>query len=118
MSSEDESGNRGEWWVYFVYLSTLTPWGIMQVHDAIDQERRAIRDVRNRLMLGTGLTLASAIVGFWYVAWAASVGEATESATMLVGVVLNFWHWVRVTRGWYSPPCPTLYQNGRLPTTA
>ncbi|CBJ28480.1 expressed unknown protein [Ectocarpus siliculosus] len=102
MSVDGECGENGEWWVYLVYLTTLAPWGIMQVHDPIDEARRSIYDVRNRLLMGSFLTLGSAIVGFTYVGWAAKVGNNTESATMLVGVALNTWHWVRVSRGWYS----------------
>ena len=106
MSSEEsqllETEREGKWWVFLVYISTLAPWGIMQVHDAIDATRKPVRTVRDRLIVSTVLIFGSTFFAVWYVAWAAYVGELTESATMLVGVGLNSWHWVRVFRGWYS----------------
>ena len=97
-----ETEVEGEWWVFLVYISTLAPWGIIQVHDAIDATRKPVRAVRDGLIVSTVLIFSSTVFAVWYVVWTAYVGELTESATMLVGVILISWHWVRVFRGWYS----------------
>ncbi|CAM9898957.1 unnamed protein product, partial [Ascophyllum nodosum] len=84
MSSEEsqllETEREGKWWVFLVYISTLAPWGIMQVHDAIDATRKPVRTVRDRLIVSTVLIFGSTFFAVWYVAWAAYVGELTESA--------------------------------------
>lgn len=89
------------WWVYMVYLSTLAPWAVMQVFDAIDVKRRHVTEVPMRLGVSFFLVTASTGVGLWYVAWADGRSR-TEAATMLLGVALNSWHWIRNFRGWVS----------------
>lgn len=94
-------GNIDEWWVYMVYLSTLAPWAVMQVFDAIDAERRHVAEIPRRLSVSLFLVTASTTVGLWYVVWSDNRAR-TEAATMLVSVVLNGWHWLRNFRGWGS----------------
>lgn len=100
-ASEMAGEENAKVWVYFVYLSTLAPWAVMQVFDAIDAKRRHVVEVPVRLAVSFFLITASTIVGMWYVVWADEYARA-ESATMLLGVVLNSWHWIRNYRGWQS----------------
>lgn len=88
-------------WVYFTYLWTLAPWAFMQFFDAIDAKKRHVEGLPWRLGLSFFLNFTSTGVGLWYVFWSYS-RSTTESATMLIGVVLNSWYWKRNLRGWRS----------------
>ncbi|CAN0256056.1 unnamed protein product, partial [Ascophyllum nodosum] len=56
-----ETEVEGEWWVFLVYISTLAPWGIIQVHDAIDATRKPVRAVRDGLIVSTVLIFSSTV---------------------------------------------------------
>lgn len=88
-------------WIYVVYLLTLAPWAAMEVFDAIDVKRRHASTIPLRLMVSLALIFASTAVGLAYVVEVHS-HDIPEAATMLVGVVLNLWHWKRNIRGWMS----------------
>lgn len=95
--NDDEPGG----WIYLVYLWTLAPWAFMQVFDAVDAKKRHVEGLPWRLGLSLFFNFTSTAVGCWYVVWSAS-RATTESATMLIGVLLNSWYWKRNLRGWRS----------------
>lgn len=97
---ENDSDEPGLW-IYFVYVGTLAPWAFIQFFDAIDETKREVIGLPWRLGISSLCNLASSGVGLWYVVWAHSRSR-TESATMLIGVVLNSWYWTRNLRGWRS----------------
>lgn len=97
----DSDSNEPGWWIYLVYLGTLAPWAFIQFFDAIDEKKREVIGLPWRLGLSFLCNLASSGVGLWYVVWAFNRSR-TESATMLIGVVLNSWYWKRNLRGWRS----------------
>lgn len=91
--------------VYVVYLSTLVPWAVMQFFDAIDDKRRPVREIPLRLSVSLFLVTCSTVVGVIYIVVTGTDSgrdSASESATMLLSVVLNGWHWMRNYRGWTS----------------
>lgn len=96
-NDSSEPGN----WIYLVYLSTLAPWTFMQMFDALDGKKRRVEGVPVRLGTSLCFIVMSTTVGLWYVIWAAGRSR-TESATMLIGVLLNSWYWKRNLRGWRS----------------
>lgn len=97
----DDADNNDPKWVYFIYMATLAPWGAMQVYDAIDAERRTFEATAFRLSIASALMFVATSSGLGYTIWVEGRSRA-ESATMLLGVVLNLWYWVRNIRGWYS----------------
>ena len=110
MSDNNESEPGG--WIYLVYVWTLAPWAFMQFFDAIDATKRHVEGLPWRLGLSLFCNFTSSAVGLWYVFWAAS-SSRTESATMLIGVVLNSWYWKRNMRGWRSY-CVLVSQRRRV----
>ena len=96
-----ENDSNEPLWVYAVYASTVAPWAFMQFFDAIDNEKRHIEGLPRRLGRSLLLNFISTVTGLWYVFWAYSRSR-TESATMLIAVVLNSWYWKRNLRGWRS----------------
>lgn len=97
----DNHDSEPGWWIYLVYVWTLAPWAFMQFFDAIDATKRHVEGLPWRLGLSLFCNFTSSVVGLWYVFWASSRSR-TESATMLIGVVLNSWYWKRNLRGWRS----------------
>lgn len=97
----ENNSNEPGLWIFIVYLGTLAPWAFIQLFDAIDESKREVQSLPRRLEVSLLCNFASSTVGLWYVVWAYDRSR-TESATMLIGVVLNSWYWKRNLRGWRS----------------